>query len=117
MKDIEENADFTSKQLLDGLEQKQRAADEAAAQQAEAKKAKEAAKQREKIELDGKRKRVKEKSATVKWYEAKSDDGYSYFWHTETNGKCSLATKLNVELYLSLFFSIILTSFVIKCIH
>ena len=111
MKDIEENADFTSKLMLEGLEKKQRAAEEEATQKAEAKKAKEAAKQREKIELDGKRKRIKEKAVTVKWYEAKSDDGYSYFWHIETNGKyCELALKIDEgvtklhNLHLCLFF-------------
>ncbi|KAK3914236.1 Calmodulin-lysine N-methyltransferase [Frankliniella fusca] len=85
MKDIQDNADFTSKLLLDGLEQKQKAAEQAAEQQAEAKKAKEAAKVQEKIEMDQKRKRVKEKASTTKWYEAKSDEGYSYYWHTDTN--------------------------------
>ncbi|KAE8742698.1 hypothetical protein FOCC_FOCC011730, partial [Frankliniella occidentalis] len=87
MKDIQDsgNADFTSKLLLDGLEQKQKAAEDAAEQHAEAKKAKEAAKVQEKIEFDQKRRRVKEKASTIKWFEARSDEGYSYYWHTDTN--------------------------------
>lgn len=87
MKDIEGNADFTSQLVLDGLQQKQKAAEEAVIQQTEAKKAKEAAKQREKIDLENKRKRVKEKAASIKWHEARSDDGYSYYWHIDNNGQ------------------------------
>lgn len=85
MKDIEGTGDFTSQLVLEGLEQKQKAADDAAAQQAEAKMAKEAAKQREKIDMELKKKRVKEKAEKTKWYEARSDEGYSYYWHADTN--------------------------------
>lgn len=89
MKDIQGSGDFTSQLVLQGLEQKQRAADEAAEKQAEAKQAREAAKQREKIDLELKKKRVKEKAKTTKWHEARSDEGYSYYWHLDTNGKLS----------------------------
>ncbi|XP_034242650.1 WW domain-binding protein 4-like isoform X3 [Thrips palmi] len=85
MKDIQGSGDFTSQLVLEGLEQKQRAADEAAEKQAEAKQAREAAKAREKIDLELKRKRVKEKAKATKWHEARSDEGYSYYWHVDTN--------------------------------
>jgi hypothetical protein len=73
MKDVEENADFTSQVIKETLAQKQQQ-DGMDASPTGSKVAECAVKS--------------EAAETIKvWYEARSDDGHVYYWHIETGGK------------------------------
>lgn len=74
MKDVEANPDLTSQQLL---EEKRKRLEETKQRTTTSKKEKE----------DLLKEEQSVKTVEKKWYEAKSDEGYTYYWHTVTAGE------------------------------
>lgn len=70
MKDVEANPDWTSQRLLEEKQRKQEAEQTTTA----------CTKEKELLQNEEQSVKATEK----KWYEAKSDEGYTYYWHIET---------------------------------
>jgi hypothetical protein len=94
MKDVEENADFTSQLIKEKLSQKQQQ-DEMDAVPTGSKVVECAVK-------------CEAAEAIKVWYEAQSDEGHTYYWHIETGGKYGvLMSASNWDwLYKYLFWSL-----------
>lgn len=75
MKDVEANPDFTSQQLL--AEKQKRLEEEEAEQSTTSKKGKEDLQQKEQFV----------KTVKKQWHEAKSDEGYTYYWNIVSAGE------------------------------
>ena len=96
LKDMEGNcdADLTAQKLKFEAEERQRIEEENRVKEAKAKVretkavrvAQEALEKTRKLN-EMKRERALKKSVKTKWYEAKSEQGHTYYWHIETNGR------------------------------
>lgn len=75
MKDLQENPDYTSKRIVEESEKKRKELEDQLKQESEVKTEESTP--------------VAEPEATpVKvWYEAKSDEGHTYYWHINSGGK------------------------------
>lgn len=80
MKDLQENPDYTSKKLLEETERRKQELEKSVKQQKDFKEESESVEQEEKPNEDAV---LPEKL----WYEAKSDEGYTYYWNVNTAGK------------------------------
>ncbi|KAG8310083.1 WW domain binding protein 4 [Homalodisca vitripennis] len=78
MKDLQENPDYTSKKILEETERRKQELKESVKQTKGSEESQEA---------KGEESQTVSAASTSKvWYEAKSDEGYTYYWNTNTAG-------------------------------
>jgi hypothetical protein len=80
LKDLQENPDFTSKMLLEEAEKKKKELEESVKKQRGAEKE---SGEPESVHIPGTTSELPSKI----WYEAKSDEGHTYYWNVNTSGK------------------------------
>lgn len=81
MKDLQENPDYTSKKILEETEKRKKELEESLREQKEEKK--EESLEPEELTPDPDAKT----SETKVWQEAKSEEGYTYYWNVNTSGR------------------------------
>lgn len=83
MKDLQENPDFTSQRILEQIERKQKELEESV----------KTPNSKEPVECVKPEAPLTNSSISSDniWYEAKSDEGYTYYWNASTAGKYFIA--------------------------